>query len=215
MDEWVHAILGSVCSQDPSRAYAPGGVPLPVCARCLGVHLGLLAGVAWWAIVRPSGRPPLAVLAGILAAIVSMGLLGFGGLYSLADLSADARAATGAVFGAAVFAGLATRFGRGGEAWSARATASLVLLAGLAAGLPVVVGRIEMPHLAGGMAVAGVLAALLMANAILLARGLRERGEGRPFGSPVQRVIARLPLCVMLIVGELVALSAWRAAWRA
>jgi len=46
-------VIGSrVCHQDAARSFSVGGVPLPLCARCTGLHLGV----------------PLGILAGLVAA---------------------------------------------------------------------------------------------------------------------------------------------------
>ena len=46
------------CGQDPSRRLAVPGLALPVCARCLGLYLGLATGAL---LARPDlGRPALA-----------------------------------------------------------------------------------------------------------------------------------------------------------
>jgi hypothetical protein len=39
----VAPVYADLCHQRPERSYALGGEPMPVCARCLGVWLGLLA----------------------------------------------------------------------------------------------------------------------------------------------------------------------------
>jgi len=51
------------CHQDPSRTVTLGGQLLPVCARCTGLYLGLLAGAV---LARSAGSPR--VWLGVLAA---------------------------------------------------------------------------------------------------------------------------------------------------
>ncbi len=41
----VGQAFGHICHQRPERSFAPLGRPLPVCARCLGLYLGLPAGL--------------------------------------------------------------------------------------------------------------------------------------------------------------------------
>ena len=42
IDELARQIFGFICHQDPSRSFAPGGEPLAMCARCVGVYVGFL-----------------------------------------------------------------------------------------------------------------------------------------------------------------------------
>lgn len=41
----TYLIGGVVCHQRPDRSFHPGGVQMPVCARCTGLYLGGAAGV--------------------------------------------------------------------------------------------------------------------------------------------------------------------------
>lgn len=50
-----------VCHQQPERSFHRDGAQYPVCARCLGLYLGAIAGVLGWAALAgvrasPSGR---------------------------------------------------------------------------------------------------------------------------------------------------------------
>src|SRR5262249_9883590 len=42
----LDAAYAALCHRLPERCYAPGGEPLPVCARCLGLWLGLFLAAA-------------------------------------------------------------------------------------------------------------------------------------------------------------------------
>ena len=42
LDELATQVLSFLCHQDPSRAFQPGGEPLPLCARCVGVYVGFV-----------------------------------------------------------------------------------------------------------------------------------------------------------------------------
>jgi uncharacterized membrane protein len=47
-------LLGSVvCHQIPERSFYASGVQFPVCARCTGLYLGGLIGLAIWLVYRP------------------------------------------------------------------------------------------------------------------------------------------------------------------
>jgi hypothetical protein len=54
----VRLAFSTVCHQAPERCFAWFGGPMPVCARCLGVYLGLAA-----AAVRPVRAPTAAIVA--------------------------------------------------------------------------------------------------------------------------------------------------------
>jgi len=69
-----------VCHQIPARSYFLAGQPLPLCARCSGIYLGALVGLASILIMRRarcSDLPPtrvLAVLVGFIALMAMDGL---------------------------------------------------------------------------------------------------------------------------------------------
>ncbi len=48
----VYTIFSSVCHQIPSRSFVCFGYPLAVCARCLGIYGGFLAGVGLYPFVN-------------------------------------------------------------------------------------------------------------------------------------------------------------------
>jgi uncharacterized membrane protein len=56
----VYGVADRVCHQRPERSFAPGGTPMPVCARCSGLYvsgtLGALVALAWTTTRR--GRGP-------------------------------------------------------------------------------------------------------------------------------------------------------------
>ncbi|MEN9577298.1 MAG: hypothetical protein RJA70_307 [Pseudomonadota bacterium] len=49
----LRTALSLACQNDPARAFAPGGEPLAVCARCSGLYFGLAAGAL---VLRPRLR---------------------------------------------------------------------------------------------------------------------------------------------------------------
>jgi uncharacterized membrane protein len=51
-------VIGSrVCHQDAARSFSVGGVPLPVCARCTGLHLGVPLGILAGLVATPARKP--------------------------------------------------------------------------------------------------------------------------------------------------------------
>ena len=56
----VYGLCAYICHQIPERSFHLAGFQLPVCARCLGIYLGVSGGVAY-AWLRPiTGRAMLA-----------------------------------------------------------------------------------------------------------------------------------------------------------
>jgi uncharacterized membrane protein len=75
----------AVCHQLPEHSFQPGGVPLPLCARCSGTFLAALLGFAALWIAgrgRASGLPPARVL---LALVLFICVWGVDGLNSFAS----------------------------------------------------------------------------------------------------------------------------------
>jgi uncharacterized membrane protein len=100
----VYAIGSAVCHQLPSRSFFLNAVPLPVCARCLGIYLGgSAAAVALMA--RPSigkttgaARWRRVLLAAALPTAITVALEWVSGTV----LANGIRAAAGVPLGAAV-----------------------------------------------------------------------------------------------------------------
>jgi uncharacterized membrane protein len=67
---WAAAVvygLGSfICHQIPERSFHVAGFQLPVCARCLGIYIGVSSGVAFVWMQRTSGQTVLPKAAGKL-----------------------------------------------------------------------------------------------------------------------------------------------------
>lgn len=98
----------AICHQSSARGVFGEGAHLPLCARCVGLHLGLWTGLLWWWMRRPLPAVPsgalraalgLAVLATALNIALPAGhltgdpawvrvLIGAGLGYGLAGLSA-------------------------------------------------------------------------------------------------------------------------------
>lgn len=56
----VYAMGAMVCHQQPDRSFHRGDVQYPVCARCLGLYVGAVAGVIAWGLVGGLGFTPRA-----------------------------------------------------------------------------------------------------------------------------------------------------------
>lgn len=82
---FAYAAGGLVCHQLPERSFHWGAWQFPVCARCTGLYLSAVAGLATWAIVRMGRGRPLHVQPRWAIAI-----LGATALPTLASLAAAA-----------------------------------------------------------------------------------------------------------------------------
>jgi hypothetical protein len=54
MLEVLDHLLGFVCGQNPNHTWAPGGIPLPCCERCLGLYGGAACAAALLLWLKPS-----------------------------------------------------------------------------------------------------------------------------------------------------------------
>jgi len=82
--EGVYRGFGLVCHQMSERSFHVAGEPLAVCARCFGLYVGALAGVAVYPLVRSLMRRDFPARAWLLAAAVPTTLdfaLGFFGVW--------------------------------------------------------------------------------------------------------------------------------------
>lgn len=77
----VDAIGYAVCHRIPSRSFAIDGRPLPLCARCTGIYLGVMTALGLY---TATGRLPAAKLPPIRVLAV---LLLFGGLIAIDGLN--------------------------------------------------------------------------------------------------------------------------------
>ncbi|RME75228.1 MAG: DUF2085 domain-containing protein [Chloroflexi bacterium] len=74
-----HLVGYAICHQIPSRTFHLNGQPLPLCARCTGIYLGALVGIAGLTLMgrwRAVGFPPRRVLFTLIGFIVVMGIDG-------------------------------------------------------------------------------------------------------------------------------------------
>jgi uncharacterized membrane protein len=91
--------FSQICHQDPARSFWIGGVPLPVCSRCLAIYLGGITGVAvypWLTLWEPfKAALRLAVLVATGLILLNVGL-DLAGVWPSTFFS---RTLTGALFG--------------------------------------------------------------------------------------------------------------------
>lgn len=70
---FLYAAGSVVCHQIPERSFHLAGVQLPVCARCTGLYLGGLAGVAVW---MSLGQRLRSRLGGTRRAVIALAIAG-------------------------------------------------------------------------------------------------------------------------------------------
>lgn len=179
------AVGYAVCHRIDLRSFHLDGRPLPLCARCTGIYLGALVGVAGLAALgrpRAAGLPRTPQLAALAAAITLMGL---DGLNSYAALFPNVphlyepqnwlRLATGTLGGLAVACLIVPVFNQ--TAWRTddprpilagwRSLGALSLAAALTAGLVLTEAPLVLYPLAL-MSAAGVLVVLTLLHTILI-----------------------------------------------
>jgi len=102
----------AICHQIDAHSYQPGGVALPLCARCTGTFLGALVGLMMMALLgrgRAAALPPARVLLLLLLFVMAWGLDGlnsymsfFSGLPHLYEPRNILRLSTGTLTGLAM-----------------------------------------------------------------------------------------------------------------
>lgn len=100
--EFANLVGSLICHQLPSRTLSAGGVPLPVCARDMGIYLGIFVGTAFILISgrRRSDRPPgLAETIVMCMLMIPMIVDGAGSYLGAYVTNNTARLLTGALFG--------------------------------------------------------------------------------------------------------------------
>ncbi|MEW5956725.1 MAG: DUF2085 domain-containing protein [Chloroflexota bacterium] len=82
----THLIGYAICHQIPERTIHLNGTPLPLCARCTGIYLGALMGLAGLTLMRRykwTELPPTPVLLTLVGFIAVMGFDGINSYLSL------------------------------------------------------------------------------------------------------------------------------------
>jgi uncharacterized membrane protein len=158
---WLTTIFSVVCGQ--VHCWAPGGVMMPVCERCLGLYLGALWSLLLVSTVRPFPSRALLWLHGL----AMLAMIPFG--YHLVPQGPVIRTVTGFVFGLGMVYYLSLAPGEivGLERFAKRRAATVYALAALTP-LPVVLVSVQYgPAVAGS--VLTVLATVGLAVTVLLA----------------------------------------------
>ena len=107
-----------VCHQQPERSVFFGGIPLPLCARCMGIYAGMLFTALFMVIAYTIGRVKgngsiniaggssdkgqMAALVAVALCTLPMQFDGIGNVLGLLHSSAWVRYATGGAFGFAL-----------------------------------------------------------------------------------------------------------------
>ena len=102
LSPFIYLFFKPICHQNLERCLYVAGVPLPVCARCLGVYLGGLSGLLCWGLIRGTDSCRVIKEGFIVMGLLPMfldGLLNLGGFYTS---PAWLRCATGFLSGATI-----------------------------------------------------------------------------------------------------------------
>lgn len=75
MREFLDSVFSVVCGQNPDHTWAPGGILLPCCQRCVGLYVGAVVAVVLQGWLRPRLTPRFLWLHG--AFLIVMAPLGF------------------------------------------------------------------------------------------------------------------------------------------
>jgi uncharacterized membrane protein len=105
LTEALMSIGGAVCHQNPDRGLFGAASPLPLCARCFGLHTGLWVGLIVWVGHRARHtRPSTPVLTFAALAVIATGATLVGARLAPGADAAWLRALTGAGLGYALAA---------------------------------------------------------------------------------------------------------------
>lgn len=187
MSDLLESAFGLVCGQDSHRAWTSGGETMPLCARCTGIYVGALLGLALWGSWRPRATGALHALHALfILQIVPAGL-------HLFDQGALLRTLSGALFGVGLgFAlwqlrGVASRGdGRGraiGYGLSVAVGIGLLIGALRVGGGTIVLEALAWMALAGlvsAIAVLAVTLAVTICTSVRRVWGPRRSAQGAP-----------------------------------
>ena len=88
-----------LCHTRIERSFVLFGAPMPICARCTGVYLGMLAGIALFVVMPLLRERVMRVVA--IACVIPLALDGLTQLTGLRESTNPLRVATGLVAGLA------------------------------------------------------------------------------------------------------------------
>ncbi len=97
----IHYTYGRVCHQIAERSFHIHGQPVAVCARCLGIYVGYLAGLVVYPFARSIGRADAPPRLWFLLASIPVTIDFFGGYFGVFENTLVSRAVTGMIVGAA------------------------------------------------------------------------------------------------------------------
>ena len=81
----VRFLLSGVCHGGPEHCLIYGGLPLDLCARCLGMHLGMLAALAALGLAGAGRRAGLPRGLGLVLVLAAVGVWAVDGINSTVD----------------------------------------------------------------------------------------------------------------------------------
>lgn len=96
---FLYFCFSSVCHQIPGRSFSAFGQPMAVCARCLGIYAGFLAGMGLYPLLRGFSRvrlPKMKIFLAVSLPIVADTAGNLLGLWATTDVL---RLATGCLWG--------------------------------------------------------------------------------------------------------------------
>jgi len=96
---FIYFCFSPVCHQIPGRSFSVFGYPMAVCARCLGIYFGFLAGMGLYPLLRGFSKiqlPKMKIFLAVSLPIVADTAGNLLGLWATANLL---RLATGILWG--------------------------------------------------------------------------------------------------------------------
>ena len=93
------ALFGALCHGAPERSLELFGIAMPICARCVGIYVGMLSGLLLFPLMGWLREPVMRAVAFI--AIVPLGIDGLTQFAGLRESTNALRIATGLVAGIA------------------------------------------------------------------------------------------------------------------
>jgi uncharacterized membrane protein len=99
LGRFIYACFSPVCHQIPARSFLAWGYPLAVCARCLGIYSGFLAGMALYPMLRGFSTVRLPKTKNFLAVTVPIAVDTAGNFFRFWATSNVLRLATGFLWG--------------------------------------------------------------------------------------------------------------------
>src|SRR5215472_1539129 len=97
----VHFGYGRVCHQIPERCIQIAGQPMAVCARCFGIYLGYVAGLALYPRIRPVETPDAPPRRWLIIALIPLSVDFLAGYLGLLETTQISRLLNGLIAGAA------------------------------------------------------------------------------------------------------------------